>query len=665
MVSGLVAKLDGTNNNNVGNAGMFRTASDIAASLTSANSVSGYVDARFFGTDYWAPTTTNIKMFGAKFSHAISSSTFYEATVQTYFQGTDTSPGTLRDTEKKYLFGNDYYLDVAPLGYMPYPSTGITGLRMGVGMSNSRDRSRVQSTNLRFDMTSQLDKYNQVKAGLEFSYTDNDVDSYNEDIVLPTGRYDASWHNYPLRGALYVQDKLEFEGMIANLGVRVEYLNPNGDWIEYQDDPFNSVFAGGDLYEVFPVISAPATLTVSPRLAIAFPISEEAKLFFNYGHFRQVPDPTNVFMLSRYTDNEQVRSIADPGAAFPMTVAYELGFEHSLLDEYLLRAAAYYKDVSNQGKTVTYVGRNSLVNYTQRTSNSYQDIRGFELTVSKNRGNWVQGFLNYTYSVVTAGYFGLGYQYESAADQRNYERTNVYQEKPIPQPYARANIDFFTPPDYGPEVIGLSLLGDWRLNFIGSWSSGRYDTWAGGGTIQGLQYNVQWKDYWNVDMRLSKNFQFGSANLQFFIDVSNLLNFRYFPGTYGFFGNRDYDNYMKSLHLPEFPAQFKTAIGYVNIPGEDRPGEVRKDGVSYQPIVALSLMSDLSKPANQHPRPFYYVAEAGKYYRFVNGQMAEVDQGTLDQVMEDKAYIDMPNQEAFTFLNPRNIFYGIRLSFDL
>jgi hypothetical protein len=103
----------------------------------------------------------------------------------------------------------------------------------------------------------------------------------------------------------------------------------------------------------------------------------------------------------------------------------------------------------------------------------------------------------------------------------------------------------------------------------------------------------------------------------------------------------------------------------VNIPGEDRPGAVRKDGVSYQPIVALSRTADLSKVENQQPRPFYFVADVGKYYRFVDGQMAEVDQGTLDQVLEDKAYIDMPNQEAFTFLNPRNIFYGIRLSFDL
>jgi hypothetical protein len=34
-------------------------------------------------------------------------------------------------------------------------------------------------------------------------------------------------------------------------------------------------------------------------------------------------------------------------------------------------------------------------------------------------------------------------------------------------------------------------------------------------------------------------------------------------------------------------------------------------------------------------------------------------------VLDDKAYIDMPNQETFTFLDPRKIFFGIRLSFDM
>jgi hypothetical protein len=34
-------------------------------------------------------------------------------------------------------------------------------------------------------------------------------------------------------------------------------------------------------------------------------------------------------------------------------------------------------------------------------------------------------------------------------------------------------------------------------------------------------------------------------------------------------------------------------------------------------------------------------------------------------VIDDKAYIDMPNMDTFTFLNPRRIFFGLRLSLDI
>jgi hypothetical protein len=136
-----------------------------------------------------------------------------------------------------------------------------------------------------------------------------------------------------------------------------EYLNPNGDWYEYENDEFNSAFSGqSELATSLKVVSAPVTVTVSPRLAIAFPISDEAKLFFNYGHFRQMPDPLNLFLIRRYTQTNQISSIADPGAPFPLTVAYELGYEHSFFDEFLLRVP-YYKDIrTRQRRSTTTAG---------------------------------------------------------------------------------------------------------------------------------------------------------------------------------------------------------------------------------------------------------------------------------------------------------------------
>jgi len=406
-------------------------------------------------------------------------------------------------------------------------------------------------------------------------------------------------------------------------------------------------------------------LTLMPRLNVAFPITEDAKLFFNYGHFRQLPLPENLYLVQHETASGDVTRLADPNLPLPKTVAYELGYEHNLLDMFLLRVASYYKDVSDQSYLVNYVGYNNVPNYTVTTNNSYEDIRGFEITLRKNRGNWIRGLINYTYRVSTSGQFGRPRYYQNPVDQRTDERTNPVQNRPRPEPYANANIDFFSPPDFGPSYLGIYPLGDWRINLLGSWRGGAYFTWVGGGSVPGVVNNIQRRDYYMVDMRFAKNFQFGRLNLQLFMDVDNVLNFKHLT-FYGFIDNADYENYLKSLHLSGgwdangMPTGFNKYYG--NIPGDDRPGDYRKAGVPYQPMVYADNVKTLSNPSAV---PIYYDAATRSYFQYVNNQWRPADQGTVDKVLEDKAYIDMPNQEWWNFLNPRYFYFGVRLSFDL
>lgn len=413
--------------------------------------------------------------------------------------------------------------------------------------------------------------------------------------------------------------------MVANLGVRLDYLDPASDWYVYK--PFDDAFSSAKALGLDTLLARERTerqVTISPRIGVAFPITEDAKLFFNYGHFRSLPAPENLYLLRRFTENNAVVRLANPNNALPKTVAYELGYEHSIVEQFLIRVAAYYKDVSSEPRLVQYTNRNGSVNYAVSTANQYRDIRGFELTASRNKGEWVQGFINYTYDVRTSGYFGYAQYYQNPTDQARYILNNVYQEKPIPQPYARANIDFYTPPDFGPALGSFHFLGDLRLNLVGTWNSGFYFTWTGGSSIPGIENNVQWKDSWNVDMRLSKTFSFAGANVQLFMDVTNLFNMKYMT-LYGFVDTQDYLNYMKSLHLP---GEIGDQLGYGNIAGSDRPGDYRT--VPYEPY-------DPNDP----------------------------DEARRQRMLDTKAYIDMPNQETFTFLNPRDIFYGIKLSIDL
>lgn len=662
MLQYMQGEQTGTNNNNAGLPGIFQSPLSIVSNLDRVS----YIDARIYSNDYWAPSAISMYNVGGKFTHVISPSTFYEVSMNQQQYSYNTVPGRLRNTDSVYTFGG-VKTDEGPFGFYPsLPTTGIgSGLRMSIGFSNSRDSSKLVSFATRFDLVSQMDQYNNLKAGFEIIYTDNNVNYGSVDEYLPSGRSRSVWRTFPIRGALYVQNKLEFENMVANIGLRMDYSDPSGYWYDFSSNPYSKAFSSElslGLDTLLAHVETKKNITFSPRIGVAFPVTENSKLFFNYGHFRQMPTPENLYLIRRYSDNNQVTFLANPNNPLPKTVAYELGYEHSLFDQYLIRLAGYYKNVTDQITSVTYVSRDTKVNYALAVPNSYEDIRGFEVTLSRNRGEWVNGFLNYTYMVRSTGRFGYRLAYESDADQRVYERNNretdIYQTKPIPAPYARGSVDFFTPVDFMTDVElgGVSLLNEWKLNLTARWEAGDYFTWAGGGSAPGIQYNVQYKDNYNFDMRLSKNFKIMSANIQLFMDVQNLFNIKNFS-RYGFADGKDYENYMKSLHLP---ASIGDPLNYGNIPGDDQPGDVRSDGVAYQPIVSTTIAS-VTTP---EPTAIYYDQQTKQYYEYRNGAFVNADPARLQKVLDDKAYIDMPNMDYFVFLNPRDIYWGLKISFE-
>jgi hypothetical protein len=180
---------------------------------------------------------------------------------------------------------------------------------------------------------------------------------------------------------------------------------------------------------------------------------------------------------------------------------------------------------------------------------------------------------------------------------------------------------------------------------------------VGGGSFPGVSNNVQWVDSYGMDVRVSKSFQlFDRVNLMLFMDVNNVLNIKQLT-TSGFVDGTDYDRYLKSLHLPESFNQY-----YGQIPGDDTPGNYRKEGVAYQPMV---FTKNLSEVATKYTTPIYYEQTSRQYYRWVNNAWKQADQSEVDQVLKDKAYIHMPTQDWWNFLNPRDFYFGLRMSFDL
>lgn len=628
-----------------------------------------------FATNHWNPMDITRNILGAKFTHTIGSNTFYEVQIQRNFTDYFTRPSDPRSEDVVRRVG-PIELTEEPFGFEWRDAFDKlnTGLRTGGHWASSRDSSSVTNWSFSFDVTSQINRFMEVQTGLDYILSNYDT---NFGEVDPAHPHHANpkfvWERTPHQGAAYGQTKLEFRGMVANLGLRLDYFNPQGEW--YQYDTFSralSAQVGVDsLDSALSQEPIDRQLALSPRLGVSFPITETSKLYFNYGHFRSMLDPTDLFVIEEINTGA-VNRIGNPNHPMPQTVAYELGYEQSLFTQYLVRVSGYYRDLSNQPRTVRYEDIEGNVEYTVSRPWNYVDIRGIEFTVSKNRGDWIRGFLNYTYMARKEGNFGFSNIYENRVEQREYLRgaTDHYPTAPIPEPYARFNLEVVTPEDFGPDWGAIRPLSDFRVNFLGEWRKGQSLTWTGqeltGGRspVRGLQGNVNWTDYYNLDLRFSKNFNTGYGGVQLFVDVTNVLNLRQMNRYAGFEGERDLQYYMESLHLPgDAFDDLDGGAPYDYIPGGDQPGDYREPGTEFVPIEIVNNTGDVQDPME---RPLYYEKDdsgGGTYMQYRDGAWTEADGDFVNEVIDNKQYIDMPNESYFTFLNPRNVYFGMRLSF--
>ena len=657
-LEGRLGEQEGTAASRSGSTGIFESASGIASNLTSVS----FIDARLFSTDYWNPTRVRYNQLAATFTHTLNASTFYQARLTRLAFRHDTFLGRPRDTTAVAFFGGVGF-DEAPFGFDPRPTFGVDGMRTGVGFSNARDTSRVATYNLQADLTHQVNPVLEVKTGLEYNLTDQDINYGQYDAFLPSANANYRWEEQPARGALYGQAKLEFRGMIANLGLRGEYFNAGGDW--YNFDRFDPAFGaqpGNPVAALDTLLDTAPTeriVTLSPRLGVSFPVTDVSKLFFNYGHFRSLPQPTNIFLFGYFSESGRINSVPNPNNPLPKTVAYELGYEQSFLDQFLVRVTGYYKDVTYEPRSVEYISRNGQAEYFFTEPNGYADTRGVEFTLRRDRGRWVRGFFNYTYMVDSYGYFGLRRVYENSTTQRQFEESDAErraaQTRPIPRPYARLNLNFFTPNDFGPAYGGFRPLGGWSANLIWQWSDGGKITWAGGGSVPGVLNNVDVRDPWRVDLRFARTFDIRGRDLTFFADIFNLTNRKQFSST-GFFDGVDRDAYLRSLHLP-------ASEDYPNLVGDDTYGTFRDYDVAFVPMIGIQSREQFGETSAPNGSAIYYEEVSDSYIVYRDGAWAAAEPGRVQQVLDDKAYIDMPNQQFLTFLGPRDVFFGIRLNF--
>jgi hypothetical protein len=518
------------------------------------------------------PIETNQYRSSLSLNHVLNPTTFYDLRVEYTRFKTTQEPIDVRSTDAVFRTG-DVVLDESPRGFSGIITEqyDISGRDFTSGGGRGQDHSRYWGIGLFADLVSQIHRSHELKAGFSFEYTDfSERREENHGAVSqPFEEYPWNWWYYdaqPIRLSAYIQDKMEFEGLVANLGLRLEYqdtqlnqfiLDPDAI---FATNPYtiDNYIEGGYSWEKLTNSNKGTQLYIQPRVGISHPITAESKVFFNYGHFLQPPVIDQLYLQRTNTSTGGV--VPNLNADWPRTIAYELGFEVGFAESYLVRFTGFYKDVSDELSDQNIISFNEANNVATTANTRYRDIRGFEIRLEKRYGRWFYGWIQAEYLVTSLGLTGYRSIYEDP--QLTELQANDARQINFPgTPSLNALITLQTPREWGPTLLDHHFLGGWRLNW--------WQTWADGGQEllnQDAPLNQQiWVDVinsHNTDILLEKIIDFTDVRFALYMQVKNLFNWKGFPNP------RNYNQYVSSLKFPHEQGSEK---------GNDKLGEWDKD----------------------------------------------------------------------------------------
>ncbi len=392
------------------------------------------------------------------------------------------------------------------------------------GTSSGRSQANQRTILGKVDLTSQLDRYNLVKAGAEIQRhrveqvsltTISDGPVY----LPPTQRIPAqntagndAYVQEPYEISAYVQDKIEIDEIIVNAGLRFDYWNPNAVIpadLEATTDPTNGIRLATDFE------AAETAVQLSPRVGIAFPISRNGVLHVSYGHFFQVPRFSFIFTNSEFEvqlgDLETIMGNANLKPE--QTVAYELGFQQGLTSTWKVELTVYYKDIKNLLGQEIINTRDKKV-YARYINRDYGNTRGIVFSLIRQYSDRFAATVDYTYQLARGNASD-----PNAVFFNNQTRPPIEPEKQV------LPLDW----DQRHTVNGTVILGDpsdWTLSIIGRFSTGQPYTPTNPGSqlATQLENSERRPTRLNLDINLAKRLTLGGVEARLFAKAFNVLD---------------------------------------------------------------------------------------------------------------------------------------------
>ena len=373
----------------------------------------------------------------------------------------------------------------------------------------------------------------------------------------------------PILGNAYVQDKVEYQDLVVNAGLRWDYFDVDSFRFVNPAAPVRlSDLTTIDLDSMRPTRKFHQ---FSPRLGLSFLVSEYTVFHVQYGRFSQMPRLSDMYTGGAALSLELAGGsfIAFP-TAFDVepvrTTQYEIGFDHQFTHSASFDLSGFYRDVEGQLQVQRQEISPAAVDveaYNFLNNGDFATTKGVELTFKLRRHRRLRAEMNYTLadargtgSSVNSGIAGIENDSNlptiiSPLDFNQIHRGSLY-------------LDYrFDDGDGGPllERLGANLL----LRFTSGHNFTLVDGSIGqrGPELGGIlasddprnrtplepinRSTTPWT--FQADLRLDKGFALFGAQAQVYLYIQNLFNRRNAINVYGRTGSAADDGFLSDQDL--------------------------------------------------------------------------------------------------------------------
>ena len=529
-------------------------------------------------------------------THVLSTTTFYTLKFSiTNFKS------------KEYLFEDPFdprYVD-------PFRKGGAKANAFSTGGTQNTHTDRETTTLLgKLDATSQINKMNQIKFGVEFKRFDLKFEEFEivpaqdeqgfiivpfQPAIPPIEAFNHNRYNYkPIEFSAYIQDKIELQELIINIGVRLDYFDAKGIVPTDLRDPSLTlpirtidIFSGGELWadnipfrlnpqddsralidpETGETFSEPlpsdadfvdnagnilndkdwtaigswfesskSRVQVSPRVGISYPITDRGAIYFAYGFFFQKALFEHLYLNPEFE--------IDTGGGFlatimgnanlknQKTINYEIGLQQQIGENLGVSVTGFYKDINNLIGT-EIIRTLAADQYARFVNLDYGNVRGVTVSLDFRPSRELSAFLDYTLQVAE----GNASDPQSAFDDLRATPPRDPEIETVPLDWDQQHTLNLN--------INYSKGDNWGLSLIGKLNTGRPYTptlRATRGVRSSFENSERKPLQLNFDFRAFKKLYSGGLSFTFFFKVFNLFDQRNPIEVYSSTGRADFSS---------------------------------------------------------------------------------------------------------------------------